>query len=149
MFFLFKRIFLCISLIFITTKAFSQPSKTKVDINLSTYNTTMLYATLADIDFNYERYENKTICIKGAFFIFDDYSSSQNAIFGCFIPDKTGCCLKGLGFYPKEEFYNLIKNNNITVYDEIIVTGIFKTYDNQGNLFKGLIDASIEKANSY
>ena len=119
------------------------PDFARVDFDLSKLNKTMIAAFLSDMDFNCEKYENKTIRIKGFFYIFDETSCNvDDVIFGCVVPDEAGCCLKGLGFKLKSK--DDIKNKKIKPYDEIIVTGIFKTYDEKGEIFKGLVQACLD-----
>ena len=114
-------------------------------------NLTMANAILSDMELNPSRYEGKIVKMKGLFYIFNDFFpeeekidfADEGAIFGCMLPDTAGCCFKTLGFQLQK---NLIAQIKIAPenYDEIIICGKFKTYDDNGDFFKGLCDCSLE-----
>ena len=125
--------------------------KSQIDVNLSEMNLTMANAILSDMELNPSRYEGKTVKMKGLFYIFNDFFSEEEKIdfadegarLGCMLPDTVGCCFKTLGFQLEKDLIAQIKIAPAN-YDEIIICGKFKTYDDNGDFFKGLCDCSLE-----
>ncbi len=152
-FFLFKKIAVP-PLLFLAFCApiFSVPNrKPQIDVNLSVMNLTMANAILSDMDLNPSRYEGKTVKMKGLFYIFNDFFSEEEkidfaddeAIFGCMLPDTAGCCFKTLGFQLEKDLIAQIKIVPEN-YDEIVICGTFRTYDENGDFFKGLYNCTLE-----
>lgn len=153
-FFLLKKIAvpsLLFLLFYIPIFSAAPKRKSQIDVNLSEMNLTMANAILSDMELNPSRYEGKIVKMKGLFYIFNDFFSEEEkidfadegAIFGCMLPDTAGCCFKTLGFQLQKDLIAQIKIAPAN-YDEIIICGKFKTYDDNGDFFKGLCDCSLE-----
>lgn len=110
-------------------------------LDLTKLSSTMVYSEVYNMMTTPEDYNGRTVTMQGQFAISEDPDSGKR-YYACIIQDALGCCSQGLEFvlagkhtypddYPKEG-------------DEITVTGIFDTYEENGYTYCTLINASME-----
>ena len=96
-----------------------------IDLDLTTYSSTMVYTEVYNMMLQPKEYKGKTVKIKGLFATYCEESTGVN-YFACIVQDATACCSQGIEFsltgdytypedYPKEG-------------EEITVVGVFDTY---------------------
>ncbi|MBQ3932303.1 MAG: hypothetical protein II653_00925 [Lachnospiraceae bacterium] len=96
-----------------------------IDLDLTTYSSTMVYTEVYNMMLQPKEYKGKTVKIKGLFTTYCEESTGVN-YFACIVQDATACCSQGIEFsltgdytypddYPKEG-------------EEITVVGVFDTY---------------------
>lgn len=112
-------------------------SDSNVDIDISVMNSDMIYATVYQLMSTPETYIGQKIKIKGNHYS-SYYEQTGLTYHYALIQDAAACCAQGLEFelkqglsYPEEE-------------EEVIVTGIFETYDEEGVTYCRLGDAVIQ-----
>ena len=120
------------------------PGYDSIDYDLPSMSSDMVYATVYDMVSNPEAYVDKVIRMRGPYY-HTFYEPTGKDYFFVIIKDATACCSQGLEFvwgngthtypqdYPTDE-------------TEVVVTGIFKTYDEDGMRYVHLVDASMEAA---
>jgi len=120
-------------------KEFDKSDKTddKVDVDLTSLSSTMVYAEVFNMIMNPENYDNKIVKMKGQFALFEDMENGK-PFYACVIPDATACCLQGFEFVPLSE-YNYPKDYP-KVDSEITIVGKFE-YDENNFGYCRLIDA--------
>ena len=120
-------------------KEFDKSDKTddKIDVDLTSLSSTMVYAEVFNMIMNPENYDNKIVKMKGQFALFEDMENGK-PFYACVIPDATACCLQGFEFVPLPE-YNYPKNYP-KVDSEITIVGKFE-YDENNFGYCRLIDA--------
>ena len=120
-------------------KEFDKTDKTdnKVDVDLTSLSSTMVYAEVFNMIMNPENYDNKIVKMKGQFALFEDMENGK-PFYACVIPDATACCLQGFEFVPLPE-YNYPKDYP-KVDSEITIVGKFE-YDENNFGYCRLIDA--------
>ena len=111
----------------------------KVDIDLTKFSATMVYAEVFNMLISPETYEGKTIRVRGDFYVFERENGTS---FACIIQDATACCAQGLSFslrgnptypqdYPSE-------------YSTITLVGTYHQYEADGLNYIELIDCVLE-----
>ncbi len=115
-----------------------------VDYDLTRMGSDMVYATVYQLMVNPDDYVGKTIKMNGLYYA-TYYEPTDQYYHYCIIEDAAACCAQGLEFvwgdgshvYPDEY---PVENA------EIIVTGVFETYQEEGdsNLYCQLKDATME-----
>ena len=120
-------------------KEFDKSDKTddKIDVDLTSLSSTMVYAEVFNMIMNPENYDNKIVKMKGQFALFEDMENGK-PFYACVIPDATACCLQGFEFVPLPE-YNYPKDYP-KVDSEITIVGKFE-YDENNFGYCRLIDA--------
>ncbi|MGN0350634.1 MAG: hypothetical protein ACI4ES_03200 [Roseburia sp.] len=119
----------------------SQVSSNGVDVDLTELTSTMVYSEVYQMMIAPEDYLGKTVKMNGSFTVFENQETGQ-LYYACVILDATACCSQGIEFvlegdytypddYPEE-------NENITV------TGIFNTYEENGYTYCQLINAKMD-----
>lgn len=109
-------------------------------IDLTTMNSTMVYAQVLNIVQNPEQYIGKTLKMSGTFGVFYDDVMESN-YYACLIADATACCSQGIEFilgdgaaypedYPEQD-------------SEIVVEGEITTYEIEGYVIPTLKDARL------
>ncbi len=110
-------------------------------VDLTTLSPTMVYAEVYNMFMYPDDYMGKTIKVKGIFGIYEDMKTGETFT-SCVIQDATACCAQGMEFelgdgkvypddYPSES-------------EEIVVTGTYQTYEEDGLLYCYLADATLE-----
>ena len=111
-----------------------------IDYDLTKLGSDMLYAEVYNMMCFPELYMGRTIKVSGLFTVFYDEAMDKYH-FACFVSDAAACCQQGIEFildgdkaypsdYPQEGA-------------EITVTGVFGTYEEEGNTYWALTGASI------
>lgn len=118
------------------------PTETPVniDIDLSILNSTMSYAQTFDMLINPKNYEGKIVKMKGQFAKYFD-NIENKTYYTVNIFDQGGCCSMGVEFLAKDIDESEYPNDG----EEIVVTGVFQTYMENGNLYATLADAALSK----
>ena len=147
-----KKILICFLLLYISIiscknnelgktsiKEFDKSDKTdnKIDVDLTSLSSTMVYGEVFNMIMNPENYDNKIVKMKGQFALFEDMENGK-PFYACVIPDATACCLQGFEFVPLSE-YNYPKDYP-KVDSEITIVGKFE-YDENNFGYCRLIDA--------
>lgn len=105
-------------------------------VDLTLLSSTLIYSEVYNMMCDPDKYIGKKIRMSGNTAIFhDDYDG--NDYYACIIKDATACCSQGIEFQLKEGEY--------PTEDEVItVTGIYSSYDINGQTFYTLKDAVLE-----
>lgn len=112
-----------------------------VDVDLTKLSSTMVYSEVYNMMESPESYLGKTVRMCGQFALYEDTESGVR-YFACIIADETACCSQGLEF--------VLEGNPAYPQDypelgsEITVTGEFRTYEENGNLYCHLTGAKME-----
>lgn len=112
-----------------------------VDFDLTDLGPDILYAEVYSMMVFPDQYLGRTIKVAGIFTVYYD-EARDNYHFACFVSDAAACCQQGIEFildgdkaypsdYPQEGA-------------EITVTGVFGTYEEDGNTYWALTDAVME-----
>ncbi len=105
-------------------------------VDLTLLSSTLIYSEVYNMMCAPDEYIGKKIRIKGNTAIFhDDYDG--NDYYACIIKDATACCSQGIEFQLKEGEYP-------TEDEGITVTGVYSSYDINGQTFYTLKDAVLE-----
>lgn len=131
-----KRFFLLFLLVCILTAALCSCGGGESEVvDLSVLSTTMAYSELVNMTAKPERYLDRTVKMRGTFSV---YASGGNVYYSCTVNDATACCSEGLEFilegdhsYPAEG-------------TEIVVSGVFDTYTENGSTYCYLKHATLE-----
>ena len=110
-------------------------------VDLTTLSATMVYAEVYNMMMYPEQYEGKTIKMKGEFITFDN-PATKRVTTGCLIMDATACCSQGIEFVLAGD--KVYPDDYPEVNSEIVVTGVYETYEEKGQLYCHLIDATLE-----
>ena len=112
------------------------PIYSKVSVDLTKMNSTMVYSEVSNMVNTPKNYEGRTVRMQGSFAV---YEGDGRNYYACIISDATACCQQGMEFvlageheYPKD--YPAIGT-------EITVTGVFDTYKEGEQMYCQLIDA--------
>ncbi len=112
-----------------------------VDVDLTNLTSTMVYGQVFDMLTYPEDFMGKTIRMKGAFSYYHD-EQTGNYYFGCIVKDATACCAQGFEFQLPG---NPVFPDDYPEYgQEIMVTGTFSTYIEDGCTYCTLKDADLE-----
>lgn len=107
------------------------------DIDLVGMSATIVYSEVFNIMSDPEAYVGKKIRVQGMASSFVDYSTGTD-YYSCVIPDATQCCEQGLEYQLEDETAEYPKDNS-----EIIVTGIFTPYEDDGYTVYALMNANV------
>ncbi|MBQ9238348.1 MAG: hypothetical protein IJ191_03410 [Treponema sp.] len=114
-----------------------------VDVDLTQLSAVMVYGEVFNMLIEPERYEGKTVRMRGMFDVFE-YSDGGEVqqVFACVILDATACCAQGLEF-------SLAGNHSYPQdypdrFEMITVTGRFHHYEKNGFDTMGLMDSVLE-----
>ena len=111
-----------------------------VDFDLTTLGSDMVYAEVYNMMVFPKEYMGRTIKVSGTFTVFYDEAYGKYH-FACFVADAAACCQQGIEFilagdktypsdYPQEGA-------------EIVITGVFGTYEEDGEKYWALTDAKL------
>lgn len=112
----------------------------KIDLDLTTMSSTMIYSTVSNMMMYPDSYLGQHIKLEGQFSVYHD-KGGDKYIFSAIIPDATACCSQGIEFvldgsykypddYPEEG-------------TTITVTGDFNVYDEYGFKYCQLQNAAM------
>lgn len=96
----------------------------KIDVDLSSMSSTMVYATVFQMLIDYENYDGKVIRIKG---LYNEFLDKKNKIKTDYVLvlDATSCCAEGIEFVLADSSISFPPQDT-----PITVTGIYKEYFN-------------------
>ncbi len=111
-----------------------------VDIDLSVMNADMIYATVYQFMIDPDSYIGKTIKIRGQYFA-SWYEETQQYYQYCFSADAAACCQQGLEFVLAGDY--TYPDDYPEDYTEIEIVGCFTTYEELGQIYCKLADATM------
>lgn len=117
------------------------------DVDLTKLSSTMIYSEVYNMMAEPEKYIGKSIRMNGQFALYQATDAEGKPIpdqiyFACIIADATACCSQGLEFVLAGE--HTYPDDYPELGDEIVVSGTFETYDENGYMYCHLIDAAFE-----
>lgn len=128
-----RRTFLSILLLFILGSAMAATNTTskakKVDLDLTKFNTNMVYVQLYNIMADPSEYIGKTIKVQGSFYV-DQNPYTGRYYFLAVVSDATACCLQGMEFILSGE--HTYPDDYPPVDSQIEICGEMKTYNDDG-----------------
>lgn len=116
-------------------------SNGEYDVDLTTLDSTMIYAECYDMVYNPTDYMGKKIRVQGPFAYYQD-PATQNEYFAVLISDATACCSQGIEFVLAGE--HTYPDDYPETATEITVSGTFNYYEENGSPYVQLVDAVIE-----
>lgn len=112
-----------------------------VDVDLTALSSTMVYAEVYQMMMEPESYVGKTVKMRGNYYA-NFYEGTQRYYHFAVIADATACCSQGLEFlwqgthsypedYPAEQA-------------EIEITGVFESYEEEGNTYYHVVTDGVQ-----
>ena len=136
-----KKVFILLAVVLLTV-SFSgcggNPDADQDMVDLTTMNSTMIYAEVNNMVTTPEQYEGKTVKMRGTFAI---YPGDNRNYYACLIADATACCSQGIEFVLKGNYS--YPDDYPDLGSNITVTGTFDTYMEGDTKYCQLIDASM------
>ena len=123
-----------------STAAETQETDARVDYDLPSLSSSMVYSTVFSMMQTPERFVGKTVKMQGIFAYYRD-DTSGNEYFACIISDATACCSQGLEFRPSE--HAKYPEDYPELGSEITVIGEFDTYLENGYIYCTLKNAKL------
>lgn len=120
----------------------SAQSSDGIDVDLTKLSSTMVYSEVYNMMYTPGNYIGKTVKMSGKFSYYED-PDSKAQYFACIIADATACCSQGLEFVLNGE--HTYPDDYPDLDSEITVTGSFDVYEENGNQYCRLINASLVK----
>ena len=122
------------------TKGYYSNKESQYDIDLTVLSSTMVYAQVYDMVYNGEKYLGMSVKAKGPF----AYCQNENGeeFFAVIISDATACCAQGLEFVLDGDYK--YPDDYPELGTEITITGVFNYYEENGNKFCQLLNATYE-----
>ena len=114
-----------------TSQTSQQTAATEFDYDLTQMSSTVVYSQITDMTMVPEEYAGKTIKMEGRFEIYGD-PDKEDPYLGCIVNDATACCSVGLRFVLTDDYTSADFPLNGS---DIIITGVFETYEYQGYTF--------------
>ena len=113
----------------------------KYDVDLTNLSSTMVYSEVYNMVMDPSEYMGKYIRMEGPFSVYTNPDTKKN-YFACVIQDATACCAQGLEFelagdYSYPEDYPAVNT-------DVIVSGTFDTYEEEGYTYITLRNAKFE-----
>ena len=112
---------------------------TSVDLDLTALSSTFVYAEVYNIVMEPLAYVGQTVKMEGSCSIYVDEETGKQ-YYACLIQDATQCCAQGLEFVLNENEYS--SGDYPEPGEEIVLKGTFDTYDENGNQYLTLTDAT-------
>ncbi|MBQ1375263.1 MAG: hypothetical protein IIY69_03165 [Clostridia bacterium] len=112
------------------------PQGGDIDLDLTELSSTMVYAEVFNIVNDPEAYAGQTVRMRGEFAVAEGENRNYYA---CIIADATACCASGIEFVLSGGY--TYPDDYPAPGEEITVTGVFGTYEEEGMLFCELRDA--------
>lgn len=107
-------------------------------VDLTVLSSTMVYSEVFSMMVMPESYVGKTVKMEGTFSV--SQGDGRN-YYACVIADATACCAQGIEFVPDGEYR--YPEDYPEPGSEIVVQGVFDTYEEEGNLYCQLTGAEI------
>ena len=111
-------------------KAPSKPEK--VDLDLTTMSSTMVYSEVFNMVTTPENYIGKTVKMRGTYMYYYDEKPNHYYFF-CLISDAMACCSQGIEFSLTKDYH--YPEDYPKPDDEITVVGVFDSYEEEGNTY--------------
>ena len=111
-------------------KAPSKPEK--VDLDLTTMSSTMVYSEVFNMVTTPENYIGKTVKMRGTYMYYYD-EKPDHYYFFCLISDAMACCSQGIEFSLTKDYH--YPEDYPKPDDEITVVGVFDSYEEEGNTY--------------
>lgn len=110
-------------------------------VDLTALSGTMVYSEVYNMVVSPEDYVGRTVKMRGTFFV---YESDSRNYYSCIISDATACCSQGIEFlWAGDHSY---PEDYPEPGSEIVVEGVFDTYEEGDLLYCQLIDAEVSPA---
>ncbi|MBR0092707.1 MAG: hypothetical protein IJP92_13515 [Lachnospiraceae bacterium] len=113
-----------------------------IDVDLTMLSSSMVYAEVLNIMNDPLSYVGKTIRMNGEFGLFVNEIDNLQ-YYACIITDATACCANGIEFVRSGDYS--YPEDFPEIGEEIIVTGIFEIYEENGLKYIHLADATMEE----
>lgn len=110
------------------------------DIDLTVLDSTLCYAQVFDMVNYPENYTGKSVRMRGNMAYFSD-EKTGGEYFAVIIPDAAGCCAQGIEFKLAGDYK--YPDDYPELGTVITVTGNFDSYEELGNKYIELVDASM------
>lgn len=115
-------------------------SNGEIDIDLTQLDSNMVYAQVADLVNNGDKYLGKTVKAKGPFSYFQETDGRE--FFAVLISDATACCAQGIEFIWEGD--HSYPDDYPSIGTEITVVGKFNYYKEDFYTYCQLLDADME-----
>ncbi|MCR4759662.1 MAG: hypothetical protein K5705_05245 [Oscillospiraceae bacterium] len=116
-------------------------SNGEYDIDLTELDSNMVYAQVYDMAFGETDYSGKLVRAKGTFDYYLDSQTNQE-YFAVLISDAAACCAQGIEFVLAGE--HTYPDDYPEPGSEIVIHGVFNTYEDNTGAYVQLRDAVIE-----
>lgn len=117
------------------------PKASKVDVDLTQMNSTMVYSEVYSMLTQPELYLGKSVRMNGAFSV---YEGEDMVYFAVLISDATACCSQGIEFVLANDSEMKYPDNYPAIGTTVTVSGTFGTYMEGNNRYCRLSDAVFE-----
>lgn len=111
-----------------------------IDIDLTSFSSTMVYSEVYNMMVSPESYIGKTVKMEGAFASYHD-EASDAYYFACIIADATACCSQGMEFVLTDDY--TYPDDYPEEGGDICVVGVFDTYQEGDQTYCTLRNAKI------
>ena len=137
-----KRLFgLLLALLALLSGCGQKPPESSVDVDLTTLSSTMIYGQVYGMLTEPEDYLGKTVKVAGTYAAFQD--EATGAVYtACMVADALACCSQGIEFVPAGDYR--FPEDYPALGTPFVVTGIFSSYEDNGQTFIRLTDAVLE-----
>ena len=125
------------------TVAVPDASNGEYDVDLTELDSNMVYAQVYDMVFGETDYNGKLVRAKGTFDYYLDSQTNQE-YFAVLITDATACCAQGIEFVLAGE--HTYPDDYPELGSEIVIHGVFNTYEDETGAYVQLRDAVLETA---
>ncbi len=112
-----------------------------VDLDLSALSGTVVYSQVYNMVMQPDQYLGQTVRVRGNFSYFQD-PVTMKEYFAVIIADAAACCAQGIEFVWRGE--HRYPDDYPPLETEMIVTGEFGTYEENGFTYLQLSDADVE-----
>ncbi|MBO4242582.1 MAG: hypothetical protein J5883_04825 [Clostridiales bacterium] len=116
-----------------------------IDVDLTVLSSTMVYSQVYCMLISPDAYLDMTVRMNGAYAFYHDDQTGRN-YYACIVSDATACCSQGIEFIPGDDY--TYPDDFPQPGDEICVTGVFSTYEENGYTYCTLKDAEFETSPS-
>ena len=116
------------------------PEPLVVDLDLSRLSGTVVYSQVYNMMYEPDSYLGKVIKMSGYYSVYED--AERGVVYhACIIPDATACCAQGIEFIWAGE--HAWPDEYPAEGTDIVVTGRFATYEEDGYMYLHLVDAEL------
>ena len=111
-----------------------------VDIDLTSLSSTFIYSEVFNMVMSPDEYLGMKVKMEGTCGTYQDENTGK-MYYACIIKDATQCCSQGLEFVLDESKYS--PNDYPAQGDNIVVAGIFSTYEENGKQYITMLDSEL------